>query len=70
MTQMTIDVVPLGDRIQEVAKFRKRHEELRAVILRILPPTSSAAGEIDTAFSQMGGLDLLDLSAGACFPCL
>eukprot|EP01094_Clydonella_sp_ATCC50884_P027826 TRINITY_DN8164_c0_g1_i2.p1 TRINITY_DN8164_c0_g1~~TRINITY_DN8164_c0_g1_i2.p1 ORF type:complete len:4596 (+),score=2011.83 TRINITY_DN8164_c0_g1_i2:76-13863(+) len=62
LIRMAIDVNPVHDRIQDVSKFRKRHEELRSVILRILPANSPAASEIDAAFGQCCGMDILDLT--------
>ena len=59
---MSLDISPLEERITEISKFRKRHEELRAVISKILPPSSSAATEIDAAYTQFTTIDLLLLT--------
>jgi dynein heavy chain 1, cytosolic len=59
---LALEIGPLEERINNISKFRKRHEELRAVISKILPASSSAATEIDAAYAQFTNIELLHLS--------
>ena len=59
----------LQDRIDQLHRFRRQHEELRAVIHKILPRVSNHGGsdfsaleEINMAFEDVRNVDALDVS--------
>lgn len=54
----------LRDRLKAVHDWRKQHEELRMVIVRVLPSggSSSAIDDLAAAYDVMIGVDVVDVS--------
>ncbi len=65
---MTVENRPLQERLNDLHKFRRQHEELRNVITRVLPVAggteSHAIKEINAAFEEVKDVDPLNLSKG------
>ena len=78
VSHSSFDKKPLQIRLKEVHKFRVQHEELRSVIVKVLPSSGAKAGErtvegedamvmdpfqeISDAYEPMKAIDVLDLS--------
>jgi dynein heavy chain 1 len=76
--RVTPEHKPLQDRLEQIANFRKQHEQLRTVIVRVLKPSSGAQGddgeglmdaadtdaieEVNLAYEDVREVDALDLS--------
>ena len=56
-----VELKLLEDRINEIALFRREHEELRSVIISSLA-SSGGREEIKAAYNTVSGIDVLDLS--------
>lgn len=63
-SQVNIENRTLQERISEIYKFRKQHEDFRTVIVHVLPAMQSggAVPEINHAFEEIREVDPLNLS--------
>src|SRR5690606_12244154 len=59
--RIAVESKPLQERLLDIHKFRKQHEELRAVIVRVLPDPS-AVRDVASAFDEVKDVDVLNLS--------
>lgn len=75
VTQVNVDNKLLQDRITQIRKFRRQHDELKNVIAQVLPNTQygkastsgneiNAVKEINEAFLQVKEIDVLVISKG------
>ena len=72
--QVNVDNKLLQDRITQIRKFRRQHDELKNVIAQVLPSTQygkaptgneiNAVKEINEAFLQVKEIDVLVISKG------
>eukprot|EP00761_Pharyngomonas_kirbyi_P012437 gb/GECH01012464.1/.p1 GENE.gb/GECH01012464.1/~~gb/GECH01012464.1/.p1 ORF type:complete len:4713 (+),score=1227.40 gb/GECH01012464.1/:1-14139(+) len=68
--KLNLEHNPLRDRIQELRKFRRQHEELRLVVERVLPPFNNSSSninaleEINNAYEDIKNIEkrILDTS--------
>lgn len=71
---MNVDNKLLQDRITQIRKFRRQHDELKNVISQVLPSTQygkasgsgevNAVKEINEAYLQIKEIDVLVISRG------
>ncbi len=66
LLQITVENKPLQDRITSIAKFRRQHNELKSVVARVLPHTTTgeldAIKEINEAYEEIKDKEILLLS--------
>jgi dynein heavy chain 1, cytosolic len=66
--RVNVENRPLQERLADLHKFRRQHEELRNVITRVLPAAAGTEShtikEINAAFEEAKDVDPLNLSKG------
>jgi dynein heavy chain 1 len=64
--RVNVEHKSLQDRLADLHRFRKQHEELRSVIVRVLPSTGGAEAhavkEINAAYEEVRDVDPLNMS--------
>lgn len=60
--RVNVESKELQDRITSVRKFRRQHNELKSVIIRVLPSSSSAIKEITEAYEEIKDKEVLLLN--------
>lgn len=60
--RVNVENKELQERIGSIRKFRRQHNELKSVIIRVLPSSSTAIKEITEAYEEIKDRDVLILS--------